>query len=64
MKITVMSPPPQRLRFLRKLNPEFTKFGFVNGGSEAEARGQCVEDGLTLSIEAFKGRISKPSMQN
>lgn len=34
-------------------NPDFIKSGFVNGGSEAEPRAQCVECGLTLANEAL-----------
>lgn len=39
---------------MRKYNPDFIKYGFVNGGSEAVPRAQCVECGLTLSNEALK----------
>ncbi|XP_073711484.1 SCAN domain-containing protein 3-like [Misgurnus anguillicaudatus] len=46
--------PPQKSRFCRKYNPDFIKYGFVNGGDEAEPRAQCVECGLMLSNEALK----------
>ncbi len=46
--------PSSMAKFVRKYNPDFIKFGFVNGGSEAEPRAQCVECGLTLSSEALK----------
>ncbi|KAE8280227.1 Zinc finger MYM-type protein 6 [Larimichthys crocea] len=46
--------PPPKSKFLRKYNPDFIKYGFVNGGSEAVPRAQCVECGLTLSNEALK----------
>uniref|UniRef100_A0A8C1ZCR9 HAT C-terminal dimerisation domain-containing protein n=1 Tax=Cyprinus carpio TaxID=7962 RepID=A0A8C1ZCR9_CYPCA len=45
---------PQKLRFCRKYNPDFIKYGFVNGGDEAEPRAQCVECGLMMSNEALK----------
>ncbi len=57
--------PPQKTKFLRKYNPDFIKYGFVNGGSEAEPRAQCVECGLTLSNENLtKNIIIKLSNQN
>ncbi|KAM4604703.1 SCAN domain-containing protein 3-like [Polymixia lowei] len=46
--------PSSKATFVRKYNPDFIKFGFVNGGSEAEPRAQCVECVLTLSNEALK----------
>ncbi|XP_077065697.1 SCAN domain-containing protein 3-like [Siphateles boraxobius] len=48
------SNPAQKSRFCRKYNPDFIKYGFVNGGDEAEPRAQCVECGLMLSNEALK----------
>uniref|UniRef100_A0A3B4YCD7 HAT C-terminal dimerisation domain-containing protein n=1 Tax=Seriola lalandi dorsalis TaxID=1841481 RepID=A0A3B4YCD7_SERLL len=39
---------------VRKYNPDFIQYGFVNGGSEEEPRARCVECGLTLSNEALK----------
>lgn len=38
----------------KKYNPNVIKYGFMNGGYEAEPRAQCVECGLTLSNEALK----------
>ncbi|KAE8278788.1 Zinc finger MYM-type protein 6 [Larimichthys crocea] len=46
--------PAPKSKFFRKYNPDFIKYGFVNGGSEAVPRAQCVECGLTLSNEALK----------
>ncbi|XP_023813414.1 SCAN domain-containing protein 3-like [Oryzias latipes] len=46
--------PSSKAKFIRKYNPDLINFGFVNGGSEAEPRAQCVECGLTLSNEALK----------
>ena len=46
--------PSQKAKVVRKYNPDFIKYGFVNGGSEKEPRAQCVECGLTLSNEALK----------
>ena len=37
-----------------KYNPDFIRFGFVNGGDNVEPRAQHVECGLTLSKEALK----------
>ena len=39
---------------LRKYNVDFIKYGFVNGGTEAVPKAQCVECGLMLSNEALK----------
>ena len=36
---------------LRKYNVDFIKYGFVNGGTEAVPKAQCVECGLMLSNE-------------
>ena len=46
--------PSSTTKFVRKYNPDFIKYGFVDGGSEAEPRAQFVECGLTLSNEALK----------
>ncbi|XP_061600964.1 SCAN domain-containing protein 3-like [Cololabis saira] len=45
---------PTKSKFMRKYNPDFIKYGFVNGGSAAVPRAQCVECGITLSNEALK----------
>ncbi|XP_061598837.1 SCAN domain-containing protein 3-like isoform X5 [Cololabis saira] len=45
---------PTKSKFMRKYNPDFIKYGFVNGGSAAVPRAKCVECGLTLSNEALK----------
>lgn len=46
--------PTQKTKFLRKYNLDFIKYGFVNGGTEAVPKAQCVECGLMLSNEALK----------
>ena len=45
---------PKVSKIQRKYNPDFIRFGFVNGGDDSEPRAQCVECGLTLSNEALK----------
>lgn len=50
VKMIIMPSPPQR----RSTALTLFKFGFVNGGSEAEPRAQCVECGVTLAKEALK----------
>ena len=47
-------PSTQKTKFLRKYNVDFIKYGFVNGGTEAVPKAQCVECGLMLSNEALK----------
>uniref|UniRef100_A0A672FW69 HAT C-terminal dimerisation domain-containing protein n=1 Tax=Salarias fasciatus TaxID=181472 RepID=A0A672FW69_SALFA len=48
------APASSRAKFVREYNPDFIKPGFVNGGSEAEPRAQCVECGVMLANEALK----------
>lgn len=36
--------PTPKTKFVRKYNPDFIKFGFINRGSEAEPRAQCVDN--------------------
>lgn len=45
---------PKTTKIQRKYNPDYIRFGFVNGGDDVEPRAQCVECALTLSNEALK----------
>jgi zinc finger BED domain-containing protein 5/7/8/9 len=50
----VVAGPSKKPKIMRKYNPDFVKYGFVNGGSVAEPKAQCLECGLMLSNEALK----------
>src|SRR4029434_91274 len=45
---------PKTTTIQRKYNPDYIRFGFVNGGDVVEPRAQCVECVLKLSNEALK----------
>lgn len=48
-----MKNSPKNIKIVRRYNPDYIKFVFVNGGDDAEPKDQCVESGLTLSNEAL-----------
>lgn len=48
------STPSSKVKFVCKHNPDFIKFRFVNEGSEAERRAQCIEYGVRRANEARK----------
>ena len=54
MTALVMSYYQKTTQIQRKYNPDYIRFGFVNGGDKVEPRAQCVECALTLSNEALK----------
>lgn len=54
MKLKSDATRSSKAKVLCKYIPDFIKFGFVKGGSEAELGAQCVACRLTLANEALK----------
>ena len=55
MTALVMSYYQKTTQIQRKYNPDYIRFGFVNGGDVVvEPRAQCVECILKLSNDALK----------
>lgn len=49
-----MKVPSSKVKVLRKYKTDFLEFGFVNKGSKAEPRSQCVQCEVTVANEAEK----------
>lgn len=60
-KVGPTPPPTPKAKFVRKFNPNLIKYGFVNGGREAEPRAQCVKCGVTMSQKQTSRALGKAS---